>query len=164
MRPTANDRFILATLALLTVGSVGLKGAIGAPVDDRSPAQSRQLEFRLARVLQAQGFTAALHQYPARSPAVLSTRGACRLSVRDASEGSSAMAIFAADAAGIGPVRYLFDGKTYSAPPALAMRLARFNAELRGKLGLETSASPPLALAASPGCGGSMFRLNDLSA
>jgi hypothetical protein len=164
VRPAASDRLILAALALLTVGSVGLKGAVGVPVDATTASAPGQLELRVARLLQAQGFATAVHHYPDRSPAVLAVRGACRLSVRDASEGSSAMAIFAVDAAKVGPVSYLYDGKTYSAPPAFAMRLARLTGEIRGKLGLETSASPPLALAASPGCGGSMFRLNDLSA
>jgi hypothetical protein len=164
VRPTASDRLILAALALLTVGSVGLKGAVGATVDNPSAASSGQLEFRLARILQAQGFATRLRPYPNRSPAVISTRGPCRLSVRDASEGSSAVAIFAADASGIGPVRYLYQGETRSAPPALAMRLDRLRVELQGKLGIQASAALPLALATSASCGSDNFGLEDLHA
>ena len=164
MRPTASDRLILTALALLTVGSVGLKGAVGAPVDNLSAASSGQLELRLARILQAQGFATRLHPYPNRSPAVISTRGPCRLSVRDASEGSSAVTIFAADASGIGPVRYFYEGRTYSAPPALAMRLARLAGEVKSRVGIDASAPIAIAMATSPECGSSDFGLDDLQA
>lgn len=158
----ASDKLILAALALLTVGSVGLKGAAGPPAD-ASTAAPDQLDLRLARTLQAQGFATTVHPYPNRSPAVLATRGQCRLSVRDAANAASDAAIFAVDAASIGPVRYLFQGRQSKEPPAVAMRIARLNAELRWKLGLGGTAPVPLGLAASPGCGSSDFGLANLS-
>lgn len=159
MRPTASNKLVLGALALLTVGSVGLKSAVGAPADAPAASAPGQYELRLARTLQSQGFATIAHTYPDRSPAVLAVRGSCRISVRDAGEGSSAMAIFAADAVAIGPVRYLYQGKITSAAPALAMRIGRFTAEVRTRLGLESSVPISLALATSPGCGTGTFGL-----
>ena len=158
MRPIASDRLILAALALLTVGSVGLKSAADPPGQPPAAA-SGQLDQHLAQLLRAQRFTTVLQPYPNRSPAVLATRGACRLSVRDASGGSSDAAIFATDAANIGPVRYLYRGKAAASPPDLAMRLARLSAEVRQRFGLAASVPIPLALASSPECGPGSFGL-----
>ena len=157
-----SDKLVIAALAVLTLGSVGLKGAVGAPSNDAPPQQSGKLEAQLSALLRAQGFSTVLRAYHNRSSAVIASRGACRLSVRNASDGDSDQAVYAVDAASIGPVRYLYRGKTYSSPPSLAMRLTRFKTEVKDRLGMPARVPIPLALASSPQCGSADFRLTAL--
>src|SRR5438270_4089146 len=162
MRPSANDRVVIGMFIALAVSSVGLKAWAGPPRDGLIDRHPGQLEDQLVRSLQSQGFATRLRPFKLRSSVVFATRGQCRLSVRNARDGAADMTIFARDASGIGSVRYLYGGQTYPSPPTFAMRAGRLKAELLNRFGLSTRARVPVALAASPACGGSDFGLDDM--
>jgi hypothetical protein len=59
-------------------------------------------------------------------------------------------------------VRYVYRGRSYSEPPAFAMRLGRIQSEVQGRLGMARAAPMPVAIAVSLGCGRGDFGLADL--
>jgi hypothetical protein len=162
MRWRASNRFILAALGVLALSSLGLKAAAGPPRDGLMDLSSSEVDGQLAAVLRAARFTIAEQTFAHRSTLLLATRSDCRLAVRDARDGAAVAIAFARDAAEIGPVRYLYRGRTYDQPPAFAMRLGRIQAELMDRLGIARQAPVPVALAASPQCGGGDFGLGDV--
>src|SRR5947208_15732945 len=97
-----------------------------------------------------------------RTPIVSASNGQCRLSVQDARGGESYKDIFSQDARGIGPVRYLYAGRTYAAVPGITIRLGRLEAELESRFGRGSGAPVPLALATSPECGANNFGLDEV--
>jgi hypothetical protein len=162
VRPTAGDSLLLGALVVLAVSSIGLKGAIGPANDGMADPRPGQVEAQLVSRLRSQGFSTDLRPFPKRSPAVFANRGGCRLNVRDARGGAAFMTVFAKDSAAIGPVRYLYGGRSYASVPTLPMRIGRFETELRTRIGLKASAPVPIALATSPECGANEFGLTDL--
>ena len=160
MRPTANDRFVLAAFGLLAISSLGLKAAAGPPRDGLE-VSTADFDRRIVATLESQHFTTVEQNIPHRSTLILGTRGGCRLGARDARDGTKSATVFARDASSIGPVRYLYRGRSYAHAPAFAMRLGRIETELLSRLGASPKAPMPVALAASPECGTGDFGLAD---
>ena len=161
MRRSGSDRLVLTAFVLLAVSSLGLKAAAGPPRDGLMDVPSEVLDRQLSAKLRAQHFTTSVQQFGHRSSQVVGTRGSCRVAVRDAREGVAHEVLFAQDAASIGPVRYLFKGKSYEHPPTFAMRIGRLETEAMSRLGMAPREPALIALAASPGCGSGDFGLFD---
>ena len=159
MRRRASDRLVLAALGLLAVSSLGLKAAAGPPRDGLMNISADRFERNVSAILRDEHFVLAEQPFAHRSTLILAARGACRLGVRDARQGTAMVTAFARDAAGIGTVRYLYRGRSYGAPPAFAMRLGRIETEVRSRLGMSPQAPMPVALAGSPECGTGDFGL-----
>ena len=162
MRPNVSDRLVLAVFALLAVSSLGLKAAAGSPRDGLMDVPTQALERQFATRLIAQHFSVRVHPHTHQSALVEGVSGACRIGVRDARDGAATETIFASDAARIGPVRYLYRGRSYTSPPTFAMRAGRLETELLSRLGLSPNAPVPVALAASPACGPGNFGFDDM--
>src|SRR4051794_28285701 len=122
MRSPGSDRILIGVMIALAFASVGAKAWIGPPKDGLIEFHPGQLEQQLVRTLRSQGFSTSVRQFRIQSSIVSGTRGECRLSVRDARMGEADMTVIARDASGIGPVRYLYAGQSYSSPPTFAMR------------------------------------------
>jgi len=162
VRLHGSDRLLLCGFAALAVGSVGLKAAAGPPRDGFTDSRPGQIEDELQDRLRSQSFVTTVRRVPTRTALILAQKGECRLSVRDARGGISFATVFARDARGIGPVRYLYEGRAHPEMPGLAVRWGRFRAELKARLGLGRSAPVPVALATSPGCGRNDFGLDEV--
>jgi len=162
VRPVGSDKLLLGGFVALAIGSIALKAVAGPPHDGLTDSRPGQLEDQLQAKLRSQAFVTELHRVRMRTPIVFARRGSCKLSVRDARGGESFVDIFAQDARSFGPVRYLYDGRSYPAMPGIAIRLGRFAAEVQGRLGFGSSAPVPVALASSPACGSSDFGLDDV--
>lgn len=162
MRLPDSDKLLLIGFIALAIGSVGLKAVAGPPRDGFTDSRPGQLEDQLQSRLRSQVFVTGVRPVQMRSPIILARKGQCRLSVRDARGGESFKDIFSHDARDVGPVRYLYDGRTYAAVPGIAIRLGRFEAELRSRFGVGAGAPVPLALATSPECGASNFGLDEV--
>jgi hypothetical protein len=161
MRASGSDKLLLAFFAALALSSIGLKAYAGPP---RGGVDSfrEQIETQLAGSLGARGFATSIRHLKMQSSIVYARRGTCRLSVRDARLGESNATAFTQDAAGIGPVRYLYRGGVYERVPTFAIRVDRLQTEVRERAGLNAALHIPVALAASPGCGRSDFGLGDV--
>jgi hypothetical protein len=159
----ASDRFLLGVFAALAVASIGLKAVAGPPRDGWTDQNRDAVTGQLRRTLAAQGFSTSVRPLKIETSIVFAQRGGCRMSVRDARGGAGMMTQFARDAASIGPVRYLYKGDDYDGPPALRMRLGRFETELLGRIAGQPRAHIPVAVAKSRGCGATDFGLGDVS-
>ena len=157
-----SNRLVLAALALLAVSSLGLKAAAGPPRDGLMDISADRFEQNVTRILEDQHFTIAEQTFAHRTTLMMASRGQCRLGVRDARDGVAAATAFARDASGIGPVRYLYRGRSYAQPPGFSMRLGRIETEVMSRLGMAPKAPMPIALAASPDCGSGDFGLADV--
>ena len=162
MRLNGSNSLFFGALFILAVSSVGLKAAVGQADPGSYDARPGQVEDRIIDTLGKQGFYASLTPRRIQSSIVYADRGGCRLSVRTAPQAAATVAVFARDAAGIGPVRYLYAGQAYEAPPALAMRLDRLTNELLHRVGIHQSSAIPLAVATSPECAGNNFGLENV--
>ena len=156
-----SDKLLLAFFAALALSSVGLKAYAGPPNDGLSSFRE-EVETQLASSLRAQGFATRTIHLRIQSSIVYGTRGSCRLSVRDARLGESNATAFTLDAAGIGPVRYLYRGRVYENTPTFAIRLGRLQTELLDRAGFNAALHIPVVIASSPECGRSDFSLGDL--
>jgi hypothetical protein len=154
---------MIGALAVMVIGSLGLKGVAGLPADSGTYPAAQGMERKLAAVLRRQGFTVTIHPQAIQSAIVYGSRGQCRLSVRDARDGSMVETVFAQDARAIGAVRYLYGGAEYRAFPRFRTHLSRFAAEILGRVGISANVRVPVALATSPGCRDSTFGLGDIS-
>ena len=161
MRTPGSNKLLLTFFAALALSSVGLKAIAGPPTDGLASYRvdvERQLDSRL----RAQGFTTSVRPLRIQSSIVYAVRGACRLSVRDARLGESNATVYAQDAAGIGPVRYLYRGRVYAAPPSVPIRVGRLETELLNRGGFRARTHIPVAIASSPECGLADFGLGDV--
>jgi hypothetical protein len=159
-RGSANAQFALFTL--LALGSLSLKAAAGPPRDRVINSEPQRFERSVQRILSAQQFGTSLRAYPYRSTLVLAQRGECRLAVRDATFGAALAPAFADDARDVGPIRYLYGGKSYEQPPGMIVRWGRLKFEILDRLGLKRPIPVMIALAESPKCGSAQFGLSDL--
>jgi hypothetical protein len=162
MQPPVSASLRTGIFALLALGSLGLKAAVGPPrgsLADRDPGRFDQL---VLSTLHAQHFSTGVRTFAHRSDLILAERGDCRIAVRDAKWGNAIESVFAEDVEAIGPVRYLYRGNEYSRPPALTVRLGRLQYETRARLGMPSAPPFLIAVAASPACGDSRFGLADL--
>jgi hypothetical protein len=155
-----DSAFVVGGLLILAVASVGLKAIAGANNQAR-PAPGR-VEQELLKTLQAQGFSTSLRPGKFQSPIVSGVRKACRISARDATAGTSAMIVYTRAAQNIGPVRYLYRGKTFETPPMVRMRIGKYEDEFLSRLGFRAPLHVPIAVATSRECGGESFGLSDL--
>lgn len=161
VQPMRNSS-LLAIFAVLAIASLGIKAVAGPPRDgliDRHPGEFEQI---VSASLERQHFSTRVQRFRFRSALVLALRGGCRLAVRDARVPDGFEAIFAQDASSIGPVRYLFNGSSYSYPPQLAPRLVRLKTEVLHRLGWNETSPPLIAMASSPSCGASDFGMKDV--
>jgi hypothetical protein len=163
MRAPGSNKLLLISFAALAFSSVGLKAMAGPPTDGLS-SYRLEVEKQLASNLRAQGFTTSVRPLRIQSSIVYATRGSCRLSVRDARLGESNATAYTQDAARIGPVRYLYRGRVYAAPPSVAIRIGRLETELLNRAGFTARAHIPVAIASSPECGRADFGLGDMRA
>jgi hypothetical protein len=154
---------MLGAFAALAIVSVGLKAAAGQP-DDGGGATASQVEKQLASKLSGQGFSTSISHREFVSSVVQATRGNCRLIVRDARGGAAFASVFARDASGLGPLRYLYQGQVSDAPPSAEAWLDRFENKITNRLGIQRRIPVPVALATSPGCEGQNFGLTDFRA
>ena len=161
MRARGSDKLLLAFFAALTLSSVGLKAYAGPPGGGLDSFRD-EVEVQLASSLRAQGFATRTRHLRMQSSIVYATRGPCRLSVRDARLGESNATAYTLDAAGIGPVRYLYRSRVYESPPTFAVRLGRLQTELLDRAGFAADLHIPVAIASSPECGRRDFGLGDL--
>jgi len=157
LRPLGNASIQAGAFALLLVGSIGLKAAVGSPRDGLADFNRSAFEQSVHARLDAQGFATRERRFRFQSTLFLATRGTCKIAVRDARNGTAIATAFAHDASGVGPVRYYYRGRAYDAPPAIAMRIGRLETEILTRLGTTPSVSIPIALAASPACGSNTF-------
>lgn len=162
MRLPGSDSLLLGGCIALAIGSIGLKAIAGPPRDGLTDSRPGQLEDQLQSKLRSQAFVTELRRMRMRTPIVFAHRGSCKLGVRDARGGESFTDIFAQDARSLGPIRYLYNGRSYPEVPGIAIRLGRFEAEVQSRLGSVSSAPVPVALATSPACGSSDFGLGDV--
>lgn len=157
----SGNRLLLALFTALALSSVGLKAMAGPP---RNGAVDRPGEVtgRLTAILQREGFSTSLRLRRFQSSIVDATRGNCRLSVRDARSADGDETAFTQDAKAVGPVRYLYRGKSYGSPPVLAIRLARAQMAALGLLFPQEQVALPVALAVSAGCARDDYGLGDV--
>jgi hypothetical protein len=148
--------------AVLALGSLGLKAAVGPPRDSLVNRDPTLFENTATNILQSQNFSTSLRTYPHRSTLILAARGSCRIAVRDAKWGSGMASVFAQDARMIGPVQYLYRTNRYSRPPGLSLRFGRLEFELLDRLGVHWPMPVLVAFAASPSCGDSRFGFADV--
>lgn len=162
MRPLVSANLLFGLLIVLTISSVSLKAAIG-PIDDgKSDARRGQIETQLSAMLRSQGFSTSISPRRMQSSIVVAKRGACRLTVRDARAGTAVETVFRREAQGVGPVQYLYRGRSTAEAPAFRMRLGRLQVELLRRLGIDGPVHVPVALAVSPDCGARTFGLEDV--
>lgn len=162
MRRNASDRLVLGAFVLLAASSLGLKAAAGPPRDGLVDLSSDRLERELSDRLREQSFKVSVRQFPHRSSLVIGVRGHCEVGARDAHEGVAHAILFDQDAAGIGPVRYFYRGKSYDDPPTFAMRIGRLETEAMSRLGLASREPVLIAFAATAACGSDDFKLSDV--
>lgn len=161
MPAPGSDKLLLTFFAALALSSVGLKAYAGPPHDGLDSFRDA-VEVQLASSLRAQGFATRTRHLRIQSSIVYGTRGSCRLSVRDARLGESNATSYTLDAAGIGPVRYLYRGREFASTPTFAIRIGRLKTELLERAGLNAALHIPVAIASSPECGRADFGLADL--
>jgi hypothetical protein len=161
MQAPGSSKLLLAFFAALALTSVGLKAYAGPPRGGLDSYRN-QIEAQLTGGLRAQGFATTIRHLRLQSSIVYGKRGSCRLSVRDARLGESNGSAYTQDAAGIGPVRYLYRGRDFASPPTFAMRLSRLQTEILDRTGFNAALHIPVALAASPECGRANFGLGDV--
>lgn len=159
---SAGDSLLLAAFGTLAVGSVALKA--GAPEPDQALTRlsSGPVEIGLIQDLRSRGFTTEVKSFPTRNPIIFARRGECVLAVRKAWGAESLAKVYSEDARSIGPVRYLYRGRTYASPPTVMMRIGRFEADLQRRVGLETAVPVPVALASTAACGTDQFDLDNV--
>jgi hypothetical protein len=155
--------FRAGVFAILALGSLGLKAAVGPPRDSMVDRDPRHFEQTVTGILHAQNFSTTMRTFPYRSTLVLAARGDCRIAIRDAKWGTGVTTVFAQDARMIGPVYYLYRGNRYSRPPGLSLRLGRLEFEILDRVGGHLPMHILVAFAASPSCGDSQFGLADVS-
>jgi hypothetical protein len=147
---------------VLSLTSVGLKSVAGPLRNRTDDFHDGRVEQQLQQVLRSEGFATSLRRLKIQSSIVYARRGDCRLSVRDARTGASTASIFANDARPIGPVRYLYDGRSYASPPSIPVRLGFIKAELLYPFSVAPVRHLPVALATSRKCGNGNFGLEDI--
>jgi len=162
MRLSGNASLRVAAFALLAMGSLGLKAAVGPPRDHHGGARPGEVERIAVATLQSRHFSTRLQTFGQRSALIFAGRGDCRLAVRDATQGADFRPLFAQDVRAIGTLTYLYDGRRYAQPPELPLRLQVLEARAYGLLGIRQSAPVLVAFAATPGCGEGDFGLADL--
>jgi hypothetical protein len=159
---SAGDSLLLAAFATLAVGSVALKAKAPEPDQSLTRLSSGPVETGLIQDLRSRGFTTEERAFPTRNPIIFARRGECVLAVRKAWGAESLAKVYSEDARSIGPIRYLYRGKTYASPPTVMMRIGRFGADLQRRVGLETPVPVPVALATTPACGTDQFGLDNV--
>lgn len=162
MLSPARNKVLLAVLGILAVSSLTLKAAMGPTVLAPPRTGPASVAGRVQTILSSQGFETSIRHLKIQSPIVFGQRGACTLSVRDASGGAATQAAYADDARRIGPVRYFYKGNSFSSPPMLRIHFAVIESSLLNSLGFQRDLHVPLALAASHACGRESFGLEDL--
>jgi len=156
------NRGLLVAFFVLAAFSLILKGTLGPTALAPLPNGAASVESRLVMVLARQGFVTTMRHLKIQSPIVYARRGNCRLSVRNAFGGAATEAAYADDALGIGRIRYLYDGESFSSPPTLRIHFAVIESSVLHSVGFSRRLHVPLALAASPGCGSNAFGLEDM--
>lgn len=156
------NRVLLASLGILAASSLTLKAAKGPTVLAPARTGPASVADRVQTILSSQGFAISVRQLKIQSPIVFGQRGACTLSVRDASGGAATQSAFADDARRIGPVRYFYKGYAFRSPPTLRMHFAVIQSSFLNSLGFQRDLHVPLAIAASRGCGQESFGLEDV--
>lgn len=164
MRRHVSNSIRVGVFALLALGSLGLKAAVGPPRDSLVGRDPRQFDLTVLEILHSQNFSMKVRTFAHRSDLIVAERRDCRLAVRDAKWGNAVTSVFAQDVEAIGPVRYLYRSNEYSTPPGLAVRLGRLRYETAARLGISSPMPLLVAFAASPACGDSRFGLADLRA
>lgn len=146
-------------LALALALTLGLK--VQAASVDREP-DSAALTRAIAATLARQGFATRIEPNPNQSSVVEAVRAACQMRVRDAALAGEWDKAFAADAGGLGPVRYYHRGNWYDAPPLWRMAAERYRARLSARLGF-SGTFPAVLAVASRGCEHAMPDFSTLS-
>lgn len=135
---------------ILLMLSVGLKVAVFG----REPTldQSR-LGQDIEAALRARGYSTAIEYRPYFPPIITAMRGSCTIKVRDSSfVGQEMVGGNNLRLASAGPVRTLYAGRYVARHPALLPELRwRIQRELT-RLGVDTSITPVLRVAARPAC------------
>jgi hypothetical protein len=157
-----SNKVVLGIFGALAISSLGLKAAAGPPQDGFADPRPLATEARLTAILRAQGFGTGLSPRRYQSSVVYAERGGCRLSARRARGDDAENAVYAHEAAPIGPVRYLYAGRRYASAPTLKIRIGRLETELLGRMGLKPNIHVPIAVATSSGCGTRDFGLEDV--
>lgn len=162
MHLPGSTRARFGIFALLALGSLGLKAAIGPPRDSLVNRDPRPFDRAVSTILHSQGFAITVSTYAHRSDLILARRGDCRIAARDAKWGTGITSVFADDARAIGPVQYFYRGRRYSRPPGLRLRAGRLEFEVANRLGRRWPMPVLVAFAAAPACGDSQFGLADV--
>lgn len=162
MRLPGSTRLRVAIFALLALGSLGLKAAVGPPRDGLVDRDPKRFDHAAIATLHAQNFSTSIRTFAHRSDLILAERGDCRIAVRDATSSLAMAAVFAEDTKAIGPVQYFYRGQQYSRPPGLRLRASRLEFEILERLGARSPKPSLSAFAASPGCGAGSFGFDDV--
>ena len=162
VRLSGSTRVRIAIFALLALGSLGLKAAVGPPRDGLLDRDPRRFDRAAIALLRSQNFSTSIRTFAYRSDLIMAERGDCRIAVRDATLGSGMAAVFAEDTKTIGPVQYFYRGQRYSRPPGLRLRAGRLEFEILDRLGARSPKPSLSAFAASPSCGAGSFGFDDV--
>ncbi len=140
-------------LALAVAVTLGLKvSTTQYDLDFDSAALSQGIKAKL----DAQGFVTHQESQGYQSAVIDAVRGTCHMRVRDGALGGQYATIFAQQAAGLGPIRYLYRGAWGDSPPLLRMQMDRATAHLMARLGFSGQFPATLAVAAR-GCNPATF-------
>lgn len=136
-------------LLFLLALSLGLKFVLA----NRSltPDEARLLRDITAR-FHDNGYATAIVDRRFQTDIVVARRGACLAAARNGDDGTMVDAQFRQDMAGVGPLRYLYDGTASERPPRVQPALTLSTQYMLGRIGIAISREPVIALAAGPGC------------
>lgn len=138
----------LAFAALLLV-SLAAKAMSSAPTPKPDP---RRFAGAAVLALKEEGFATALEPRPL-GILVHARRGDCRLIAGDYTPYGTFAEVFAARAAALGPLRFVYRGEAHARAPKLLPLLDFYLWRERRRLGLAAPRHPIVAYAASSGCG-----------
>ena len=145
MKPAARFSLLLALLLL----SLGVKVVT---LTARFPPSDAIVARTLVARLRALGFEAVVQHRPL-GLAVVATRGACRLLVRDDESGGARTAVYESAAEAYGPLRYAYRGQVSGSAPRWRPLLDRIIARRLARFGIDRRPVAVLAVASSTACG-----------
>ena len=138
-----------ALLAVVLALSLAAKLASNRP----SPAPDPDhLASRLSTLLEAAGFEVYGRSDLLGSVALSARRSGCEVWTVEASPHATSAALISGEAAGVGTLTYLYDGRAFQEAPKASPLLAFYWWREAGRIGLTASRRPLIAWAASPSC------------
>jgi hypothetical protein len=143
-------RLAAAALLLLAIAlSFGLKLALAG---NERPIDEERFLADLAARFAGRGYQVRIVRRRFQPDIVLARAGPCLVSARYADQGPVLDEEYRRNAAGIGPLFYVHGGQASVAPPSLVPAFGLSLQLMLGKLGIDTTRAPAIAVAARLGC------------